>query len=332
MEVATLTATHAGPFAGLEPTGRPVRLVVIIHFPWDPDARLFTGERIYLDRAQFAGSAPPAPARAVPGGATGYALGMHPAAAPDAVVVGSGPNGLSAAITLARAGRSVAVYEAADEPGGGCRTAELTLPGYQHDVCSAIHPTALASPFFRSLDLAARGVEFIHPDVPSRPSDRRRSGRHPPPLGRGDGGRPGRRWTRLATGLRTDRAGSRSDHPRAPRPDRPLGPAIRSRWRGSGCPPSARRPGSPGRASRPTRLRASSRGWPATRRCRSTRSSARPSAWRSGCSVTRSAGRWSRAAAASWPRRSWKSSGRSAARSSRTGGSRASTSCPRPRP
>ena len=55
MEVVTLTATHVGPFAGLEPTGRQVRLVVIIHFPWDPEARLFTGERIYLDRAQLAG-------------------------------------------------------------------------------------------------------------------------------------------------------------------------------------------------------------------------------------------------------------------------------------
>jgi predicted ester cyclase len=55
MEVATLTATHLGPFAGLEPSGRAVRLVVVIHFPWDPDARLFTGERIYLDRAQLIG-------------------------------------------------------------------------------------------------------------------------------------------------------------------------------------------------------------------------------------------------------------------------------------
>jgi phytoene dehydrogenase-like protein len=108
---------------------------------------------------------------------TGYAFGMHPAAAPDAVVVGSGPNGLSAAITIARAGRSVAVYEAADEPGGGCRTAELTLPGYRHDVCSAIHPSALASPFFRSLDLAARGLQFIHPDVPvAHPLDGGRAG------------------------------------------------------------------------------------------------------------------------------------------------------------
>jgi phytoene dehydrogenase-like protein len=84
----------------------------------------------------------------------------------DAFVVGAGPNGLAAAITLARAGRSVRVLEAAPTPGGGTRTAELTLPGYLHDVCSAIHPLAAASPFFRSIDLAARGVELIHPEVP----------------------------------------------------------------------------------------------------------------------------------------------------------------------
>jgi predicted ester cyclase len=53
MEVATLTATHRGPFAGLPPSGRPVRLTVVIHFPWDPDTELFTGERIYLDRGQL---------------------------------------------------------------------------------------------------------------------------------------------------------------------------------------------------------------------------------------------------------------------------------------
>ena len=66
----------------------------------------------------------------------------------DAVVIGAGPNGLAAAITLAQAGRSVAVYEAEATPGGGARSAELTLPGYSHDVCSAIYPLAIGSPFF----------------------------------------------------------------------------------------------------------------------------------------------------------------------------------------
>src|SRR6476646_10916977 len=84
----------------------------------------------------------------------------------DAVVIGAGPNGLAAAITLARAGRSVRVYEAADTPGGGMRTHELTLPGFRHDACSTILPLALASPFFRTVDLAARGVEIVHPDAP----------------------------------------------------------------------------------------------------------------------------------------------------------------------
>jgi phytoene dehydrogenase-like protein len=84
----------------------------------------------------------------------------------DAVVIGSGPNGLSAAITLARAGKSVLVLEARDTVGGGMRTAELTLPGFRHDVCSAVHPLALASPFFRSIPLAEHGLEFIHPKAP----------------------------------------------------------------------------------------------------------------------------------------------------------------------
>jgi phytoene dehydrogenase-like protein len=84
----------------------------------------------------------------------------------DAIVVGSGPNGLAAAVTLARAGRSVRVYEAAPTIGGGTRTEELTLPGFRHDVCSSIVPLTLASPFFRTVDLAGRGVELIHPDAP----------------------------------------------------------------------------------------------------------------------------------------------------------------------
>jgi phytoene dehydrogenase-like protein len=84
----------------------------------------------------------------------------------DAIVVGAGPNGLAAALTLARAGRSVRVYESAATIGGGTRTEELTLPGFRHDVCSSIVPLALASPFFRTVDWDALGVEFIHPDAP----------------------------------------------------------------------------------------------------------------------------------------------------------------------
>jgi phytoene dehydrogenase-like protein len=82
---------------------------------------------------------------------------------PDAVVVGAGPNGLVAALLLARAGLAVEVHEAAAEPGGGCRTAELTLPGFHHDVCSAVHPLLVASPAFREIDLAARGVRLLTP-------------------------------------------------------------------------------------------------------------------------------------------------------------------------
>jgi phytoene dehydrogenase-like protein len=83
----------------------------------------------------------------------------------DAVVVGSGPNGLAAAITLAKAGRSVLVLEAKETFGGGCRTAELTLPGFAHDVCAAIHPMGIASPFFAGLNLARHGLEWIWPEI-----------------------------------------------------------------------------------------------------------------------------------------------------------------------
>ena len=83
----------------------------------------------------------------------------------DAIVVGAGPNGLAAAITLARAGRSVRVYEAASEVGGGLRTMELTLPGFRHDVCSAIHPLTLASPALSTLPLEEHGLRFVQPDL-----------------------------------------------------------------------------------------------------------------------------------------------------------------------
>ena len=85
---------------------------------------------------------------------------------PDAVVVGSGPNGLAAAIALAQRGRSVLVLEAAPTIGGGCRSAALTLPGFLHDPCSAVQPLAMASPFFRTLPLAEYGLAWIQPPLP----------------------------------------------------------------------------------------------------------------------------------------------------------------------
>ena len=84
----------------------------------------------------------------------------------DAVVVGSGPNGLAAAVELARNGRSVVVLEAEDTVGGGARSAELTLPGFVHDVGSAIHPLGYASPFFSTLPLEEHGLEWVHPLAP----------------------------------------------------------------------------------------------------------------------------------------------------------------------
>src|SRR5919106_4571515 len=84
----------------------------------------------------------------------------------DAVVIGSGPNGLAAAIAMAQKGKSVAMYEAAAEIGGGVRSAELTLPGFVHDICSAVYPLAIGSPFFRSLPLAQHGLEWIQPSAP----------------------------------------------------------------------------------------------------------------------------------------------------------------------
>jgi phytoene dehydrogenase-like protein len=125
----------------------------------------------------------------------------------EAIVVGSGPNGLAAAIVLARAGVSVRVLEAADTIGGGARSAELTLPGFVHDVCSAIHPLGAGSPFFRTLPLAEHGVEWIDPPAAlAHPFDdgtaavlARTADAALPTLGEDDG-----RWRRLFAPLVRD--------------------------------------------------------------------------------------------------------------------------------
>ncbi|NNE18417.1 MAG: NAD(P)/FAD-dependent oxidoreductase [Myxococcales bacterium] len=83
----------------------------------------------------------------------------------DVVVIGSGPNGLSAAVAVAQAGASVLVLEANEQVGGGTRTAELTLPGFRHDVCSAVHTTGILSPFFRSLPLEDHGLRWVSPEA-----------------------------------------------------------------------------------------------------------------------------------------------------------------------
>src|SRR6478735_3252644 len=83
----------------------------------------------------------------------------------DAVVVGAGPNGLTAAVELARRGFAVELFEAGETVGGGARTEELTLPGFRHDPCSAVHPLAVGSPAFRAMPLARHGLEWLQPQL-----------------------------------------------------------------------------------------------------------------------------------------------------------------------
>ena len=138
----------------------------------------------------------------------------------DAVVVGAGPNGLAAALTLAAAGLSVHVIEGAATPGGGCRTAQLTGPGVRHDVCSAVHPLAVASPFFQWLDLERRlldrGSRLLHPEVAFA---------HP--IAGDRAGAVERSLASTAAGLGADgRAWSKSFGPLADRLDAIVAPAL----------------------------------------------------------------------------------------------------------
>src|SRR5690348_11588382 len=96
----------------------------------------------------------------------GHRAGEQMTGSADVVIIGSGPNGLAAAIHLAQAGHVVTVYEAAATPGGGVRSATLTLPGFIHDPYAAVFPLAVASPFFHELDLTRFGLTWIEPAVP----------------------------------------------------------------------------------------------------------------------------------------------------------------------
>ncbi|MFE0025418.1 phytoene desaturase family protein [Amycolatopsis sp. NPDC059021] len=118
----------------------------------------------------------------------------------EVAVVGSGPNGLAAAVLLARAGLGVEVYESAAEIGGGARTVPLFDADVRHDVCAAVHPMAAASPFFRGFDLAAHGVELLHPEISyAHPIDEHRTALAYPGLDRTCAGlgADGDRWRRL---------------------------------------------------------------------------------------------------------------------------------------
>ena len=248
----------------------------------------------------------------------------------DAVVVGAGPNGLAAAVVLAAAGLQVEVLEAAPTIGGGARTSELTLPGFRHDVCSAVHPMGVASPFFRAFDLPRRGVEMLQPDVAyAQPLDGGRAGLAWRDLDRtaaglgvdGDAWRTligplAARWESLVDVLLSDFRSVPRDLPARSRPS-PGASSSRAARRGTAASAvTSRPPCSPASARTPSPHRERSRR--PERDCSSAR-------WR-----TLRAGRSPAAAARPWSTRWRRSSRRTAAPSAPATRCGRSPSCPRP--
>lgn len=190
-----LRGPHAGPATGRDPAPRTAAHPPVNGrcregwYPWPPpgwvattgvgvpnlghdhDIRWAQPQHLSpMDPDTTRRAAPPSPKPSHSPGDTG-------ANEVDAVVVGSGPNGLAAAVTLAQAGMSVVVVEGADTIGGGTRTGELTLPGLRHDICSAVHPLGVASPFLASLPLARHGLTWRWPEVDlAHPLDGGRAG------------------------------------------------------------------------------------------------------------------------------------------------------------
>ena len=188
----------------------------------------------------------------------------------DAIVVGAGPNGLAAAVTLARAGLAVHVIEGAPTPGGGCRTQELTLPGFWHDVCSAVHPLAAASPFFQRIDLAALGATLRTPKVAfAHPLDGGRAGYVAGSVEETAGGLgvDGPSYRRLLGPLVRDVPLTLPELLAPMMRSVPGHPVAMARSAWTACCPPACWPG----GSAPRRRAGCSRAWPRTRCCRSPR-------------------------------------------------------------
>ena len=230
---------------------------------------------------------------------SGWSARPVSASSPDAVVVGSGPNGLAAALTLARGGLAVEIFEGAETPAAAAAPEELTLPGFVHDVCSTVHPLLAASPFFvqealEGLTLAQPEVAFAHPlDGGVAASAVISLEQTASSLGRDAGA-----YRRLL--------GPLIDHAQAIVPT-VLAPLLtprptRWRWRASACAGCGRRQCSPA-ASTPGRPARCSPAWRRTPCAHSARRARAPSRCCWGCSRTRSAGRWCRAAARASPRR-----------------------------